>query len=122
MPDSDLPTLSHPTPPYRCHQRASVAAHRTAGKQQIRGSQNWVCAGITWELTKITNYYISPTPKKTMPRNLPFLLRITDAEWYNDNILRNTKFGESEVSSAPFSKKSRKYTAHPNSTPYTGPL
>ena len=57
-----------------------------------------------------------------MPRNLPFLLRITDAEWYNDNILRNTKFGESEVSLAPFSKKSRKYTAHPNSTPYTGPL
>lgn len=57
-----------------------------------------------------------------MPRNFPFLLRTTDAEWYNDNILRNTKFSESEVSSAPFSKKSRKYRAHPNSTPYIGPL
>lgn len=121
VPDSNLPTLSHPTPLYRCHQRASVAAHRTAGKQ-IRGFQNWVCAGITWELAKITNYYISPTPKETMPRKLPFLLRITDAEWYNDNILRNTKFSESEVSSAPFSKKSRKYSAHLNSIPYAGPL
>ena len=76
-----------------------MAAPRTAGKQ-TRGFQNWMCAGITWELAKITNYYISPPPKETMPRKLPFLLRITDAEWYNDNILRNTKFSESEVFSS----------------------